>query len=62
MSLDLDADDLKMMENVPEEILNEAERVKTDVLPEKSKKKYEKEYENFYKWSIQKGNKNFEKE
>lgn len=62
MSMNLDADDLDMMENIPKEILTEAERVKTDLLPEKSKKKYEKEYENFYKWSLQMGNKNFERE
>lgn len=50
------------IEEVPEEILLAAENLKEDLLPEKSRKRYEKEYTLFCKWSKEKKNVNFERE
>lgn len=50
------------IKEVPKEILLAAENLKEDLLPEKSRKRYEKEYTLFCKWSKEKRNVNFEKE
>lgn len=39
-----------MINNIPEDILFEAEAVKHDLIPEKSKDIYEKEYNKFCSW------------
>lgn len=62
MNICLEGIDENTSEGVPDEILLAAENVKTDLLPEKSKRRYEKEYEIFCKWIVRKGITSFDKE